>query len=191
MGNSTPSTRPPHPRLLKAILLLLSFSAHLYVQGQIVNERLLKAHAKEIGDGDGHILPNTIFIKVMDGVVFQEGYAPLKEVEQEWVVRDSATVSKMTNMPADSVLIMCSPSLPIEKYIYQQVEKEIAAIPGKVPILLNERFMTSHKMRKLMLQYLKPSDIRKITFLSKEAAQKKYGNEILFGAIEVSTNKHP
>lgn len=163
--------------------LVMFFYCSSSALGQFVNGKPLKPVGGDILHADARVAKYRVsIVKIVDGVIHTETFVPAEDVAQEWMMKNTP---KLTIGEADSLLITNTTNTPLENYVLHQVKEQTDTIVYKLPIILNERFIEWYIMRRESYRFIKPSDIRLIKFLSKEAAQNKYGNTILFGAIEI------
>lgn len=152
---------------------------------QIVNGKLLKDYGYDAGIGNLRmVLPHTA-TKIVDGVIYREMNVPLNQVENAWTIKDSTEIRKIMQNYADSVQITNTKNSALEQFIYDKAGIPTELRPYKLPIILNESFFGWYALRKKNLMYVKPEEIRKIVFLTKDMARNKYGSSILFGAVEI------
>lgn len=171
---------------ITATLLILLTIAAGQAAGQIVNGKPLKPIGGDILNVDGRLFKEKVTVlEIVDGVIDTENFVPGADVSAGWVIRDSTSVRRIVDAKVDSVVIVNTKNTVLENYVFKRLKNEIEGLPYKVPIILNERFIEWYLMRRESYRFIKSTDIKRIKFLPREEAQKKYGNTLVFGVIEI------
>lgn len=127
-------------------------------------------------------------IHVVDGLVtdgVEEVPAILLAHFEQAVSKEK--LDKLGFNDSQCVLVKSSFDLDIENYIYRQVHAQVQRIGTqyKVPIAVNGQLTSSFAARRSQLAGIKPEQIKEVRFLDKPAAQAKYGDQVVFGLIEI------
>lgn len=164
-----------------AIILLFGTTT---INGQVVNEKIMRPTGDPILHPDGKIKTFKVSsIKIVDGVIDMENFVPTNEVSKEWELIDSTAIKKLIDKAPPKLVITNTKLTPIEKYIYSKVKHETEKY--NIPIIINNQFMASYLMRRETIRFITPNSIKSISYISKKEAQEKYGNSIVWGAIEI------
>ncbi len=171
--------------LLLLCLLNLTAVTNVYAQDQkpqILNVETVKGGVVAID------MNNKDCIHVVDGLVtdgVEEVPAKLLAHFEQAVSKEK--LDKLGFNDSQCVLVKSSVDLDIENYIYRQVHAQVQRIGTqyKIPIAVNEQLTSSFAARRDQLAVIQPEQIKEVRFLDKPAAQAKYGDQVVFGLIEI------
>jgi len=128
-------------------------------------------------------------VHVLDGLI--SPYNEIVPKQQLANFEQAASREKLEELGFSNgqcVMIKSSADLEVENYIYRQVDEQVRqiGIQYKIPIVVNETLMPSYTERRGLLSNIKADQIKRIKFLDKAKAQAKYGDNVVFGLIEIT-----
>lgn len=166
------------------LIPILCFSMFIAgAKAQVVNGKSLKDYGMEVGEG----VPRKIqmgkshIIKIVDGVIFKNGFVATNKVDAEWIIKNSI----LPEEDADSIRCTNTKNSPEESYLFSRVTLPDSLKPYKLPIIVNQRFYEKYNMRQEALKYVNLQEIKKIVYVPRSVTVMKYCADIVFGAIEV------
>lgn len=175
---------------MKNIFILLCFLSPtafttIYAQSQeprILNVETVKGGVVAVD------MNNTECIQVVDGLVadgVEEVPAKLLAYFEQAVSKEK--LEKLGFNDSQCVLVKSSVDLDVENFIYRQMHAQVQRVGTqyKVPIAVNGQLIPSFTARRNQLAGIKPEQIKEVRFLDKPAAQAKYGDQVVFGLIEI------
>lgn len=128
-------------------------------------------------------------IHVVDGVI--SSYKEVVSSQQLAHFERAASKEKLAELgfsDGQCVMVKSTTDLEVENYIYRQVHAQVQQIGTqyKLPIAVNEQLLPSYSARQRQLSSIKAAQIKKVKFLNKAEAQAKYGDQVVFGLIEIT-----
>ncbi|MFT2010817.1 hypothetical protein ACMA1I_19235 [Pontibacter sp. 13R65] len=127
-------------------------------------------------------------IHVIDGLISSPNESTPDKLAHFEKAVSQEKLEKLGFSNSQCVMVKSSVDLNIENYIYRQVHEQVQQIGTKykIPIAINGKLTANYTDRRSQLSKLKAEQVIKVKFLNKAEAQAKYGDNVVFGLIEIT-----